>query len=73
MDGPYIGLDPYASGDEKIFFRLLALRVNPHLLDAKESGGMGLKDNAHQFANDLLLRPNSYLEQSGGWSGQNEV
>lgn len=64
---PVFALDPYSSGYEALFFRLVALRIKPGLIESDDD-----VDNARQLANDFLTRPNKYLGQNSGWAGTTE-
>ena len=64
---PVFGLDPLLRGNEAIFFRLIALKVSPSLIEGDDGA-----EDARQFASDFLDRPNKYLGQFGNWSGDNE-
>ena len=59
--------DVNGGGNEAAFFRLVALGAGPNLIEGDDG-----EDNARQFANDFLTRPNKYLGQFGEWAGENE-
>jgi uncharacterized protein len=64
---PVFGLDTARSGNEALFFRLVALGVKPSLIEGDDGA-----ENARQFADFLLTRPNRYVGWSGDWAGANE-
>ena len=61
------GLPVFGLGDEAAFFHLVALGVRPNLIESDDGA-----ENARQFAQEFLTRPNKYLGQSSTWAGENE-
>ena len=59
--------DWHLSGDEEAFFKLVALGGSSNLLESDDGA-----DNAYQFAQEFLTRPNKYLGQFSNWAGENE-
>ena len=56
---PVFGLDWRLGGDVAAFFHLVALGARPNLIESDDGA-----ENARQFAQEFLTRPNKYLGQS---------
>ena len=65
---PVFGLDWRLGGDVAAFFHLVALGARPNLIETDDGA-----ENARQFAQEFLTRPNKYLGQSSTWAGENEL